>query len=230
MRLGFPTRRSNSVGFSGVALLVGVTAAATVVQFGGPVSIAMAKWLGPALATRIPPAALHPGRRVDGIIAMGGSSRRVAAALDLAQRFPGARLVLSGPDAGEITLATAALGRSERLTIDRRPRNTYENALYSRDLLQPGPGETWIMVTSALHMPRSVGVFQAVGFAVLPWPIQDTPASPEALSASVWHEVLGLAGYHLLGRTTSLFPRVDPGTVPVPSDGPTPASVDAAST
>ena len=191
------------------AALVGVAMAAAVAQFSGPLSLTMAKWLGPALEARIQPAALHEINRVHGIVVLGGSTSRVAAALHLAKRFPEAKVVLSGPGASEIALATAALAASERLIIDRRPRNTYENALHSHDLLRPGPNENWVMATSAVHMPRALGVFQSVGFRVLPWPVQDRPRSPGALSASVWHEVLGLIGYRVLGRTASVFPRFD---------------------
>jgi uncharacterized SAM-binding protein YcdF (DUF218 family) len=93
-----------------------------------------------------------------------------------------------------------------RLRIDGRPTTTYENARFSKDLFAPKSDDCWALVTSALHMPRAIGAFQAVGFSVLPWPVNDTPLTAEVLSAKVWHEVLGLVGYRAFGRSSSLFP------------------------
>ena len=55
--------------------------------------------------------------------------------------------------------------------MERRSRNTLENAEFSRALAAPKPGERWLLVTSAYHMPRSVGLFRKVGFAVEPYPV-----------------------------------------------------------
>ena len=55
-----------------------------------------------------------------------------------------------------------------RILNEGRSRNTHENALFSRDMAQPQDGETWLLVTSAFHMPRSVGVFRQAGFEVVP--------------------------------------------------------------
>ena len=54
----------------------------------------------------------------------------------------------------------------ERLVMERRSRNTQENAEFSKALAAPKPGERWLLVTSAFHMPRSVGLFRKAGFAV----------------------------------------------------------------
>ena len=36
--------------------------------------------------------------------------------------------------------------------------------------MQPQPGERWLLVTSATHMPRSMGIFRQAGFNVMAWP------------------------------------------------------------
>ncbi|WP_164125846.1 YdcF family protein, partial [Stenotrophomonas maltophilia] len=44
-------------------------------------------------------------------------------------------------------------------------------ALFSARIVQPKPGERWILVTSAAHMPRSVGCFREAGFEVIAHPV-----------------------------------------------------------
>jgi uncharacterized SAM-binding protein YcdF (DUF218 family) len=57
------------------------------------------------------------------------------------------------------------------IIIESRSRNTYENAVYSKqitDSLQLSP--PFVLVTSALHMPRSAKVFKKQGFDIMPFP------------------------------------------------------------
>src|SRR6202043_2021742 len=100
----------------------------------------------------------------------------------LAHRYPNARIIYSGgsanlisDDAKEADYALAvfeSLGVSkERLTMERGSRNTQENAEFSKAIAAPKSGERWLLVTSAYHMPRSVGLFRKVGFAVEPYSV-----------------------------------------------------------
>ena len=100
----------------------------------------------------------------------------------LARRFSGARIVFTGGSGRivydgvtEASLA-ARLFESfgiarERIVLEDKSRDTDENARFTRELLQPKPDERWLLVTSAHHMPRSIGVFRAVGFAVEAYPV-----------------------------------------------------------
>jgi uncharacterized SAM-binding protein YcdF (DUF218 family) len=184
----------------------------------------------------------------DGIIVLGGSidadlsivydtpvvhsaPDRILAAAELARRYPNARLVftggsanLIGNDAREADFATAifeglGIDRS-RLIMERRSRNTYENAVFTRDMVQPKPGERWLLVTSAFHMPRSVGLFRKVGFPVEPYPVDwhvgrsladilaFTPLVNEGLGRTDigMREWMGLFAYWLRGRIDVLLP------------------------
>jgi len=55
--------------------------------------------------------------------------------------------------------------------MERGSRNTQENAEFSKALAAPKNGERWLLVTSAYHMPRSVGVFRKAGFDVEAYPV-----------------------------------------------------------
>ena len=72
---------------------------------------------------------------------------------------------------------------ASRLTLEDRSRNTIENAVYSKALAQPKPGERWLLVTSALHMPRAMGAFRQAGFAVEAYPVD--------YQTNGWRDMLG---------------------------------------
>ena len=56
--------------------------------------------------------------------------------------------------------------------LEDRARSTRDNALLTLPLARPQPGERWLLVTSAMHMPRSIGVFRRAGWPELqPWPV-----------------------------------------------------------
>ena len=105
------------------------------------------------------------------------------------------------------------------VVYEDRSRNTFENALFTRDLVKPKEGERWLLVTSAMHMPRAVGVFRKVGFPVIAYPVDfrtngefwragvpgDT-GSAVSMVENAMHEWLGLIAYRLTGKTDALFP------------------------
>src|SRR5258705_13293091 len=165
-----------------------------------------------------------------GVAVTSGGADRVIAAAALANRYPNARIIYSGgssklifDDAREADYATAlfeSLGVSrERLTMERRSRNTQENAEFSRALAAPKNGERWLLVTSAFHMPRSVGLFRKAGFAVELYPVswlvggradlfKFSVLSAEGLGRVDIgvREWMGLAAYRISGKTGELFP------------------------
>ena len=185
----------------------------------------------------------------DGIIVLGGpidadlsvahdapvissAPDRIVAAAELARKYPSARIVFTGGsanlisnDAKEADFAGEifeALGIDKtRLIMERRSRNTYENAAFTKALVAPKPGERWLLVTSGFHMPRSVGLFRKVGFAVEPYPVDwrvgeglDVFAFSQAAiglgrTDTAAREWIGLLAYRLAGRTDALFPGPD---------------------
>jgi uncharacterized SAM-binding protein YcdF (DUF218 family) len=154
---------------------------------------------------------------------------RLTETLRLAMRYPAARIVLSGGSGllvvdGESEAETAArffegLGIArERLVLESGSRNTAENAELTRAMLGDAPGVV-VLVTSAFHMPRSVGLFRKVGIEVLPWPTDYRSTGDATLGLNVVDpalnlmttgvavkEWIGLAVYHWTGRIDELLP------------------------
>lgn len=190
---------------------------------------------------------LSVGRPVTGLIVLGGAAdgeadtqRELAALNDaaerytevaaLARRFPEARVVFSGgagtllrdaaPEAKAAGRLLEALGIAKgRITLEDRSRNTFENAVFSRQLINPKPGERWLLITSGWHTPRAMGCFRKAGFAVEAWPVdyrtreplrivQLNAGIPEGLGEVdlAAREYIGLLVYYLTGRSSALFP------------------------
>lgn len=201
-------------------------------------------WLISPLENRFPQPSLPD--RVDGIIVLGGSvnayisesrgrpsvrdaAERLFAAGELARRYPDARVIVSGGEAAIVptghleavvmrdVLVSQGISAS-RIEMESASRNTYENAVETKRLAQPKTGETWILITSAWHMPRSVGCFHGLGWTVLPYPVdfQTTRIPGRQATFQLRHELerfdtatrewAGLAVYAALGRTDRLFP------------------------
>jgi len=164
-----------------------------------------------------------------GIPALNGAAERMTEGVILARRYPNARIVFTGGQGSLVHggLTEAAVARqiwsemgleSSRVIYEDEARNTYDNAVMSFALAQPKPGETWLLLTSASHMPRSVGVFRAVGWPVTPWPVNyrtgrslsalyDAPF-PERIGQfeTGLREWVGLVAYWLMGRTNAVLP------------------------
>ncbi|WP_213286526.1 YdcF family protein [Bradyrhizobium sp. sGM-13] len=158
------------------------------------------------------------------------SPDRLIAAAALAHRYPKARIVFSGGsaklisnDAREADFAGAifeSLGIDKsRLIMERGSRNTQENAEFSKRLLAPKEGERWLLVTSAFHMPRSIGLFRKAGFAVEPYPVDwrvggcddvfdFTNIAIDGLGRTdvAVREWMGLIAYRATGKIDELLP------------------------
>ena len=152
-----------------------------------------------------------------GQISLDDSAERVTAAVELARKYSSARIVFAGgTEASYAALFFENLGvLRDRITIETQSRNTAENAVFTKRLIAPKPGERWLLVTSALHMPRAIGAFRQAGFPVEAFPVdyqtdgwedlRKLSGSMHRLDTAV-HEWLGLLAYWITGRIPVLFP------------------------
>jgi uncharacterized SAM-binding protein YcdF (DUF218 family) len=215
----------------------------------GILGVALAGWspLGPAmlmtLEDRFPK---HEApTTIAGIVMLGGAvdihitqargseawndqAERITTVAELANRFPTARIILSGgsghPDAiSESSIAKQALVAMAvpeiRIELETKSRNTCENASESVITAKPKISEVWLLVTSASHMPRAVACFRAANFPVTPFPVdyhtrgsEDLRRMQESVVEGLAHvdlaahEWTGLITYRLAGLTHELFP------------------------
>src|SRR5262245_44788620 len=167
-------------------------------------------------------------------VALNESAERLTAVAELARRYPNARILFSGGsgaliyDEGTEAEFAARILESfgipyNRVLLEDRSRNTVENAVFSKALVQPKPGERWLLVTSAYHMPRAMGVFGKAGFAVEAYPVDwrtrgwEDAVRPFATvgdglrrADTAVREWIGLATYWLTGQSSALFPAPPP--------------------
>ena len=169
-----------------------------------------------------------------GMVSINGNAERLTEVAKLARRFPAARIVFSGGSANLIfpgppesafvldLFESFGIPRT-RVELDDRSRNTIENARFTTALIAPKPGERWLFVTSAIHMPRAIGAFRTAGFAVEAYPVDwringwgDVWRGPfwplEGLYATdtAAKEWIGLLAYRLAGHIPELLPGPGP--------------------
>jgi len=198
---------------------------------------------------RFPPLISLPPR-VDGVIVLGGvvdesvigrrgvprslaaaGSPRLDAFLELARRYPMAKHVFTGgsidliddrdTEADVVRRIFARIGLdTTHILFEDKSRNTWENAMYSYDMIKPEPEELWILITSARHMPRAIGTFRRAGWKnLLAFPVDywtsengasfspqfNLGANLDVLGEAI-REYIGLGVYRYMGRTSELFP------------------------
>ncbi len=183
----------------------------------------------------------------DGIVVLGGAieegvgarrghvnlswaAERMTAPIELLRRYPTARLVFTGGSAALLGTQASEADSARRfwravgidqgnVVYEDRSRNTFENAVFTRDLVKPKAGERWLLVTSAMHMPRAIGIFRRAGFPVIAypvdfrtggafWPLRFPLDAGQMIETGdfAMHEWLGLLAYRLTGKTDALFP------------------------
>ncbi len=165
-----------------------------------------------------------------GQTSLNEAAERMTAAAALARLYPQALLVFSG---GSGSLVDDSVKEAEtahklwrelgvpesQMMFEDQSRNTYENAVFTQKLVHPRTNEKWLLVTSAFHMPRSIGIFRALGMYPLAFPVDYRtdgnwedfrPPGDGALAMrnveTALREWVGLIAYRLTGKTDNLFP------------------------
>ena len=185
-------------------------------------------------------------QKVDGIIILGGGEElgrslswkvpqvglggdRYIAAKYLADHYPEVPVIFTGGSGDPFTQNSLGEGwiakglfkqlniPSSRWIIESKSRNTYENFKFIKPRL-PKPDGTYLLITSAYHMPRSVGIARKQGIHVIPYPTDFLSYDPahrhfdfngydhlHTLQKSV-REWIGLTVYYFTGKTSRWFP------------------------
>lgn len=191
------------------------------------------------------PAPTNSLENIRGVIVLGGAERgdlgltwqvaqfnnaaeRMMAIPALARAYPQADIVFTGGSGSllhpEVVASSAmaawfkAQGVEGRVLWEKESRNTFENATLTEKLLGGVPKGRWLLVTSAFHMPRSIGIFRLRGWDVVAYPVDYYSKTADALriEPKYWQHVrdlsialkewIGLIVYHYTGKTAALFP------------------------
>jgi uncharacterized SAM-binding protein YcdF (DUF218 family) len=200
------------------AWLAAAAACGLVIAAFTPIGLALAV----PLENRFPFSRPDPQVPQDGIIMLPGGGAGIDAVSKLSQDYPKARLTFCGFSAGgkDLIKRLVDLGVDPgRINTVPQSRTTSEDAYYSAALLKPKTNEKWLLITAAMHMPRAVGCFRAVGFRVQPYPVEFMSrgrTGPFALFSTgssaliqfdrAAKEWIGLVAYRLTGKTDALFP------------------------
>lgn len=202
-------------------------------------------WLLYPLETRFEKPASLPDN-IDGIIVLGGAENlklslgwqaaqmgeggeRILAAAKLSRDYPDLPIIYTGgsnlvqmpalDEEGQVsqTLLSQAGIEASQVLMESRARNTYENFVMIKPML-PDPAGRYLLVTSAFHMPRSVGVARKQGIDAIPYPVDHRSNRPEqrywdfdlfshlSVLEVAWHEWIGLSAYFATGKSAAWFP------------------------
>lgn len=163
-------------------------------------------------------------------VELAGAAERDLAFLNLARQYPKAKLIFTG-GSGSLTkqkYKAADVAKMlfkqqsfdiKKIQFEHKSRNTYENAIYSKDIAKPLKNENWLLITTSWHMPRSIGIFCKAEWPIIPYPVDhqtnkddlfrvdfDLSRNLIVLKTGI-KEWLGLFAYYLSGKTTSLLPN-----------------------
>src|SRR6185436_11793834 len=133
-------------------------------------------------------------------VEVNDSAERFLASLALARRYPQAKVLFTSGSGGVFSqeYKGASVAKllyeqqgiaASRMIFESESRNTAENVALSKSLAKPAPGEMWILVTSAFHMPRSAGIF-----CKAEWPVIAYPVDHRALRGKLWRVNVGIGG------------------------------------
>lgn len=161
--------------------------------------------------------------RSRGVIGTDEALPRLVATAELARRYPAARVVFAGgsgrpgdlqnSESGVAKVILLGLGVApERLILEGKSRNTFENFTFAKALVKPKPHETWLLVSAAFHLPRATAIARRVGWTVVPWPANyytsrglgyrpDDILKNVNLTDQAVHELIGLAVYRISGKS-----------------------------
>jgi len=137
---------------------------------------------------------------------------RLVEAIRLWRRISNSKIIISGHDNVPVIMKDFLISMGlpkEQIIIEDQANNTYENAINVKQKI----GETpFVLVTSAGHMPRSMGVFNKIGMNPIPAPtdymVGKDPMAADFLptiqhlmySDLAIHEYIGMLWYKLSGR------------------------------
>ena len=168
------------------------------------------------------------------IITFNCASQREISLIELSRKYPNKKFIYTAggtksPKLKKLSDTTKELIEDltgklpPNIMFEEHARDTRQNAKYSYQMAKPKPGEKWVLVTSAMNMPRAVGAFKKVGWdTIIPYPVDYRTIGRYDLTVnlSLYHgfrlwtttayEIVGLIYYYLVGYIDELIPSPEP--------------------
>ena len=155
--------------------------------------------------------------RGDAIVVLDGPGDRYIKGINLFFKKAAPLIIMSGFGSdydgyisGSILMKRFAIDCGippEKIIIESESRNTRENALYTKQLLNSINAQKVILITSAFHMPRAYGVFKKIGVDVMPvstdYITEDTHHRPVSKMKDLHYDLLSfIPDVEHLGHST----------------------------
>lgn len=159
---------------------------------------------------------------------LNGAVERLTESISLIKDYPNAKIIFSGgsgslkhPDLNHASVAKNFFKNmgidSGKIYFENKSRNTYENILFAKKIANPKKSEKWLLVTSASHLNRSLGVAKKLEWTFIPyavdfnkpkkftWKFSFNLLSNLSEFQQASHEWIGLFAYYLMGRSEKTF-------------------------
>ena len=187
------------------------------------------------------PALTTPPLHIDGILILGGPSNpgltrdhgqvsfneageRLTESVRLIKNYSSPKIIFSG-GFGKLTHSYVAKKFFSEMGIDvsnivfeSKSRNTFENILFSKNIINPKKSQNWLLVTSSFHMSRAINVAEKLDWKFIPYPVDFRTSNKFIKFKPTFdllnninsfnlasHEVVGLISYYFLGRSSKIF-------------------------
>ena len=161
-------------------------------------------------------------------VSFNSSVERLTESIKLIKKYPNAKIIFSGGSGNvknEIDFIHADVAKiffkemglnTNKIIFERNSRNTYENILNSKKIASPKKNETWILITSAFHMNRSLYVAEKINWEFFPYAVDYLTVHPTysfttnffgntsnfQIASKEW---LGILSYYLIGKSSKVF-------------------------
>ena len=103
-----------------------------------------------------------------------------------------------------------------KIIFEEKSRNTYENILFSKNIINPKKNENWIVISSASHLKRVLNVAENFNWHLIPYATDFNYSKKYNFKLSfnlfsnlsqfqrAAHEWIGLIYYYLSGKSKKI--------------------------
>ena len=161
-------------------------------------------------------------------VSVNGSAERLIESVKIIREFKNLKIIFSGgsgvlgrPDLGHVDAAKFFYERvgmnTQGIIFENRSRNTYENILFAKDIVNPIKNEKWLLITSAVHMKRAILIGKKHDWNFIPYAVDFKKTKKFKFKPSfnflsnlnsfqrASHEWLGLTSYYFMKRIDKIF-------------------------